>query len=348
MRVFALIVCLLAPPAWSAPDDVRRARDLSQEASKAFRAKQYEKALAKFREANRLVPHANLDVNIGRCYEALGQPDQALVHCKVALNAPSVPAPTRQAAQQCVDRVATALARPIFEITSSPPGASVLIDGRIVGQTPWKGTAQPGRRQIDLALDGYRDESRTVTAERGQRYEVVIVLSAASVGGVLTVSSVPLGATVILDGDIVGTTPLRGFQLDARSYVMELAKVGYDRHLGRITIEDGQTLQRSITLIPEEGAGTAGQMVRWPGWALVAVGTVAAGAGGWFGYQALQTNQEADELARTSNVGVDRPGYDELDDRWRSEALAADILFISGGAALAGGITWLLWPDDSE
>lgn len=347
MRIFALSL-LLAVPAWSAPDDTRRARVLSQEAAKAFRAKQYEKALGKFREANRLVPHPNLDVNIGRCFEKLGQPDQALMHCKIALNAPGVPESTRTAARQCVDRVSTALARPVFEITSSPPGASVRLDGRIVGQTPWRGTGQPGRRQLDLTLDGFRDETRTVDAERGQRYEVTIVLSPESVGGVLTVSSVPPGAVVMLDGDVVGNTPLRGFQVDARSYVMELAKEGYERHLGRITVEDGQTMQRSITLLPAEGAETAGELVRWPGWALVAVGAAAAGAGGWFGYQALQTNQEADELARTSNLGRDRPEYDDLDDRWRSQALAADILYISGGAALAGGITWLLWPDESE
>ncbi len=336
---------MLIAPAWSAPNDVQRARDLSRTAAKAFRAKQYEKALAKFREANRLVPHPNLDVNIGRCYEQLGQPDQALVQCKIALNAPGVPESTRRAARECVERVTLALARPVFEITSSPPGAAVRIDGRTVGRTPWKGTDQPGRRQIDLELDGYGDESRTLDAERGERYEITVVMSPASVGGVLSVSSVPPGAAVILDGEVVGAAPLTDFQLDARSYVLELALDGFERHLGRVTIEDGQTLERAITLIPKEGYERPGAMARWPGWALAAVGSAALGAGGFFGYRAMQTNRQADDLARTSNLAADRAEYDELDDRWRSQAQAADILYISGGAALAGGITWLLWPD---
>ncbi len=344
-RAGLVALCFLVSPVWAAPDDVKRARELSREAAVAFLAKNFEAALTKFREANRLVPHPNLDVNIGRCYEALGQPDQAMVHCKIGLNAPGVPDATRQAARQCVDRVTAALARPVFQITSSPPGAHVRMDGRAVGRTPWKGTAQSGRRQIDLELDGFRTESRSVNAESGQTYEVTIVLSRASVGGVISVTSVPPGASILLDGDVVGTAPLRSFQVDARSYVLELALPGFERHVSRITVEDGRTLERAITLIPQEGVGTSKGMVRWPGWALVGVGAAAVGAGGFFGYQALQTNDEADELARTSNVGVDKPGYDELDDRWRSEALAADIFYIAGGAAITGGITWLLWPD---
>jgi tetratricopeptide (TPR) repeat protein len=70
--------------------DTARARELGQEAAELFRAGQYEAALEKFTEANRLVPHPNLDVNIGRAYEKLEQFDQALIHCKIALNAPGV------------------------------------------------------------------------------------------------------------------------------------------------------------------------------------------------------------------------------------------------------------------
>lgn len=346
MRSLVIALCLLVAAAQAAtPDDVKRARDLSREGAAAFRAEKFEVALARFREANRLVPHPNLDVNIGRCYEALGQPDQALVHCKIGLNAQGVPESTRQAARQCVDRVTTALARPVFQITSSPVGAHVRIDGRAVGRTPWKGTAQPGRRQIDLEMDGFRDEARSVNAESGQTYDVTIVMSRASVGGVLSVTSVPPGASVLLDGDVVGTAPLRGFQVGARSYVLELALAGFERHVSRITVEDGRTVERAFTLIPMEGLEKRGEMIRWPGWALVGLGAAAVGAGGFFGYQALQSNSDADELARTSNVGSDRPDYDELDDRWRSQALAADIFYIAGGAALAGGVTWLLWPD---
>jgi len=338
------IMLVSPPPAAGKPGDVARARELGQKAAKAFRAKRFEAALQRFREANRLVPHPNLDVNIGRCYEALGQPEQALVHCKIALNAPGVPASTRRAAQKCVDRVTAALARPVLQITSTPSGATVLIDGRSVGRTPWRGTSEPGQRQIELEQEGLRRESRTINAERGQRYELLIVLSASSVGGILKVASVPPGAKVLLDGDVVGTTPMPDFPVDARSYVLELALEGHQRHISRVTVADGQTLERSVSLVPT--VLDAQPLPRWPGWALVGLGVVAVGVGGVLGYQALETNRDADALARTSNDPEDGADFDALDEEWRSQAALADVLYIGGGVALAGGITWLLWPAD--
>ena len=103
--------------------DTARARELGQEAAELFRAGQYEAALEKFTEANRLVPHPNLDVNIGRAYEKLEQFDQALIHCKIALNAPGVPEATRSAAQQCVERMQKLVVRPIVKLGSRPAGA---------------------------------------------------------------------------------------------------------------------------------------------------------------------------------------------------------------------------------
>ncbi len=344
-----LLLLLFGLQAWAAsPADVARARELSKEGADAFRAKDFETALARFREANRLVPHPNLDVNIGRCYEAMGQPDQGLVHCKIALNAPGVPEPTRQAAQQCVDRVTAALARPVLEITSAPPGALVLIDGRKVGKTPWRGTIAPGRRQIDLEHEGYEPLSQTLDAQPGKRYPLLLKLEKVAIGATLTLRSVPEGASVLLDGEVVGRTPLSGFAVEARSYVLELVDDGFERHVSRITIAEGQGLERSITLIPLSEKVEPTEMVRWPGWALVGLSVAAAGTGGAFGYWSLENNRKADDLARTSTSATDRASYEELDERWRSQATTADVLYLSAGVALAGGLTWLLWPESED
>ena len=72
-----VLTCCAPSPGWSAtPEEVAKARRLAREGAVSFRDKRFDDALAAFREANRLVPHPNLDVNIGRTYEALGQPDQ--------------------------------------------------------------------------------------------------------------------------------------------------------------------------------------------------------------------------------------------------------------------------------
>ncbi len=340
-----LVAALPAAALAASPDEVKQARELSRQGADAFRTEKYEQALGFFREANRLVPHPNLDVNIGRCYEALGQPDQAMVHCKIALNAPGVPSSTRQAAQQCVDRVTASLARPILELKSTPTGATVRIDGRLVGKTPWRGGVEPGRRQLDLELEGYEPLSRVLNAEHGATYPMSEVLRLAKVGGLLSVTSVPAGATVTLDGELVGKTPVQSFQLAARRYSLEVALATYAPHRSEVEVIDGRQVERTVTLVPLDGGPGAAARPRWPAWAMMGVGAAAIGAGALFGVEALGSRQDADDLARTSNDPRDKGRYDGFVSDMESQQVTADVLFLSGSAAVIGGLTWWLWPD---
>lgn len=347
-----LIVALLfAHPAIAAtPQEIERARQMSVAGAEAFRAKNYQEALTAFGEANRLVPHPNLDVNIGRAYEALGQPDQALLHCKIALNAPGVPEQTRQAAQQCVERVQKLLTRPVLKISTKPQGAVVRIDGTVVGNAPWSGEVDAGRRQIDVELEGFKASSRTLNAERGDVYPIELTLTTANIGGLLTVTSVPTGAFVFLDGDEVGPTPLRSFQVDARSYRLEVRAPGYTADLKTITVVDGKLLERAVTLLPIGAAESRAPLPRWPGWAMIGTSAVALGAGSYFGLQAIDAYDEADKIKRTGDP--DDPDDVSERERWVKKyddnVFAADLLLIGGGLLVAGGLTWLLWPDPAE
>ncbi len=56
------------------------------------------------------------------------------------------------------------LAQPMtLVITSDPPGATVSIDGRVVGTTPCTANkVVPGTREVALALDGYEPSEQTI------------------------------------------------------------------------------------------------------------------------------------------------------------------------------------------
>jgi hypothetical protein len=47
-----------------------------------------------------------------------------------------------------------------MSVLSTPPGATVLVDGSAVGTTPWTGEARSGRHTVLLRLDGYTDVER--------------------------------------------------------------------------------------------------------------------------------------------------------------------------------------------
>jgi len=327
--------------------ETARARELGQEAAELFRAGQYEAALEKFTEANRLMPHPNLDVNIGRAYEKLEQFDQALIHCKIALNAPGVPEATRSAAQQCVERTQKLVVRPLIKFGSRPPGATIRVDGRVVGETPWRGEVEPGERTFELTLQGYAPSTRTLTAQRGQVHALDVTLTADHAGSLLTVKSTPSGALVLLDEEEIGRTPLRQFQLDARTYTLEVRAPGYAPSSGQLEVTRGKSIERVVTLVPIGGAAESdGPRAQWPGWALVGTSAATLGAGGYFGYVAFDKKRQADQLARTSGAPEDKPRYNALVADMDAASLASDLLLVSGGVLLTGGLIWLLWPDD--
>ena len=65
------------------------------------------------------------------------------------------------------------------EVVSTPPGAEVSVDGRLVGTTPLPGLKlKPGPHRIDVRLDGHEAWSETVEVTAGQTGRVEVRLRA--------------------------------------------------------------------------------------------------------------------------------------------------------------------------
>lgn len=350
LRVTLFLAMLApAPVSGATPEEIRRARSLASEGVSAFRAKQFELALEKLHEANRLVPHPNLDVNIGRIYLALKQSDKALVNCKIALNAAGVPTATRAAAQACVEQATAMGTRPAVRVGSEPPGARLRIDGREVGVTPWQGSVEPGRRQIDLDLPGHQPVSKTLMAARGQKHAVNLQLQPLPTLGRLSIVSAPAGAFVRVDGQPAGTTPIEAFELPKGEHVVQTELSGYSVDTRHVNIVVGESIELSFLLVPVSGFGsTPGGRPQWPTWALAGVGVVAMAVGGWAGMQAVGARDDADALVRGGAGPEDRGRYDDLVGDMNSRQTLADAMFVSSGVALAGAAAWWFWPASSE
>ena len=322
--------------------EAQSAVQLNREAVKLYKAKSFERALLKFKAANELRPNPTLDVNIGRCYEQLGRYAEAQLHCKIALNARRVAAPVRDAARACLERVGEKLKRPVLRIDSTPSGARVLVDGIEVGQTPWSGDVEPGRRQVDLELPGHQTYSRVVITELGGKFRVFGSLLPGEVGALLSVTSLPDAASITLNGQPVGLTPMLRRPVAAGNYEIALTKDGYVSEVVSTQLADGSHLERNFILTTETDARSS-YRVTWPGWTLVGIGVAAIGLGAYFGLRALDNRSEAEDLATTSGSAEDKPRYDEAVDAMRQNQLTADLLFASGLLSGTGGVLALTW-----
>jgi hypothetical protein len=94
-------------------------------------------------------------------------------------------------------------------VSTNPPGASVTVGGeRLDGRTPLVAdlALEAGEHEVRLGLPGADEVRRKVTVEPGQR--AVSLHEVLAGGGEVQVETRPAGATVLLDGQDVGKTPL--------------------------------------------------------------------------------------------------------------------------------------------
>jgi len=125
-----------------------------------------------------------------------------------------------------------------IQITSVPSGASVWLDGRQIGITPYENNVlQPGNYQLSVRKDGYEDYSQTIIAGSDQKTTVVANLVALM--GNLNITSEPAGASILLDGKPEGSTP-GTIQKKAGTYQIVLRKPGYRDYSTSVTIERGK------------------------------------------------------------------------------------------------------------
>jgi serine/threonine-protein kinase len=132
--------------------------------------------------------------------------------------------PAKQAPRRQPERPETV--QPVTVI-SSPAGASATLDGRpdAVCTTPCTLDVAPGRHNISLVLPGYQVERREFEVASDPVELPAIVLRAP--GGTLMLSSVPEGASVLINGKATGKTTPAQIQLPLGSYRVTVEHEGH-------------------------------------------------------------------------------------------------------------------------
>ncbi|MHB8419004.1 MAG: PEGA domain-containing protein [Myxococcales bacterium] len=110
------------------------------------------------------------------------------------------------------------------EVESDPPGAAILIGGAAVASSPAKVPVAAGMSQkIVLSLDGHLSEAETVSPPAG---ETVVVRRRLRPAEIVDFQSDPEGASVVLDGAVVGRAPLQLPVAADRSHLVRMSMAG--------------------------------------------------------------------------------------------------------------------------
>ena len=143
-------------------------------------------------------------------------------------------------------------------VTSVPDGARIYIDGKSYNKAPVKlDKLKPGIYEVKAEMDGHNTISRKVTVGLGQAVSEEFRLD--NIRGRLEVRSTPVGAQVIVDGRLVGTTSsstpaaessdyLMVENLDEGEHTLVIRKDGYAEIVSHPKIERLRTTRKKFRM----------------------------------------------------------------------------------------------------
>ena len=125
-------------------------------------------------------------------------------------------------------------------VYSLTEGARVEIDGKDVGTIPLDDdfAVEPGDHTIRISKLGYSEHNDTFSAAPGGEVELEIDLI--PVAGVVTINTNTKGATVKVDGKIVGVTPFVDQEVKPGKIALSVEAPGYEPFLQELQIVAGQ------------------------------------------------------------------------------------------------------------
>lgn len=100
--------------------------------------------------------------------------------------------------------------------TGNVSGARVQLDGIDIGETPLTDVAiEPGEHQLTISQDRYLDYGETITVE-GRSVQQSFEANLEPAWATISFTTAPAGADVIVDGELMGVTPLNAEILQGR------------------------------------------------------------------------------------------------------------------------------------
>ena len=137
----------------------------------------------------------------------------------------------------------------VVTFTSQPSGAEVLVDGESVGSTPVNAELLQGERDVTLKLAGHKawQEEFSVIAGQDMVASEVLLVPA---DGLVFIRSNPSDASVTINGQFMGQTPLEVSLPPQQVHDITLFKAGYNETSSAIRTVPDEESEITIALEP--------------------------------------------------------------------------------------------------
>lgn len=168
-----------APAASAASEPaLAEARARYQQGAQAYAEGRYKDAIDLFLDADRMRPSAALSFNIARAYEKLRDASGALRWYRDYFRRTDKPEDREQVQLRIGALQELLRQKGVQQVTilSEPSGATVVVDRRPMGVTPWTGDLTPGAHHLELRLRGYADAASEFELPAARAVDVRVAL----------------------------------------------------------------------------------------------------------------------------------------------------------------------------
>lgn len=161
----------------------------------------------------------------------------------------------RVGGEQTLPTISLSPADGLVSISSQPSGAGVTVGGQFRGSTPLEIELKPDRNhQLRVFKAGFKAVEQRMRVASGA--EKAISLRLTQLTGTVEVVSKPAGATVLVDGQARGTSPVT-LELPAKPHVIQLRLDGYAGFRKRLEPKANFRQSVSVALLTEREARLA-------------------------------------------------------------------------------------------
>ncbi len=129
-----------------------------------------------------------------------------------------------------------------FRVDTDPPGAEIWLDGEKRGLSPFELTAlSTGEHTLRLTREFYNPVEETFVVDEGKRLQDLFVRLSPRKAS-LFLETNPAAATVLIDGEKVGISPLESFYIEPGLHEIRVEKAGFRAWSQTVEARTGESL----------------------------------------------------------------------------------------------------------